>query len=205
MITIINYGIGNINAFVNIYKRLDIPVNIAATVDDLNNKVDKIILPGVGSFDYAMQRLTDSGMVDRLNELVLQEKKQVLGICVGMQLMAESSDEGTLNGLGWIKGQVKKLNVENIHHRSKLPHMGWNDVEPAKNHSIFNEINEKQLFYFLHSYYYKLENPENCLAVTHYGQTFASIIGKDNILGIQCHPEKSHEAGELFLKNFAKL
>ncbi|MCS3531763.1 imidazole glycerol phosphate synthase subunit HisH [Chryseobacterium sp. JUb7] len=204
MITIINYGIGNINAFVNIYKRFDIPVNIAVNVDDLNN-VDKIILPGVGSFDYAMQRLADSGMKDRLNELVLEEKKHVLGICVGMQLMAESSDEGTLDGLGWIKGHVKKINVENVHHRSKLPHMGWNDVEPTIHHPIFDKMNDKQLFYFLHSYYYKLQNPENCLGVTNYGEKLASVIGRDNILGIQCHPEKSHEAGELFLKNFAKL
>jgi imidazole glycerol-phosphate synthase subunit HisH len=204
MITIINYGVGNINAFINIYKKYDIPVKIASQVGDLDT-VDKLILPGVGSFDYAMQKLTDSGMRERLDDLVLKDKKKVLGICVGMQLMGLSSEEGVLDGLGWINGLVRKMDVTNIPHRSKLPHMGWNEVKPIIEHPLFRGLNTKEAFYFLHSYYFKVQNQQNCYAITEYGNNFASVIGLENIFGIQCHPEKSHQAGEIFLKNFAEL
>ncbi|MET3536380.1 imidazole glycerol phosphate synthase subunit HisH [Chryseobacterium limigenitum] len=204
MITIINYGVGNINAFINIYKKFDIQVKIASQVDDLED-VDKIILPGVGSFDYVMQKLNNSGMRERLDELVLKEKKHILGVCVGMQLMAKSSEEGIAEGLGWINGTVKKIDIENIHHRSKLPHMGWNEVESVADHPIFNNMNKKEFFYFLHSYYFHSENLENCYGVTDYGKKFTSIIRNGNVFGIQCHPEKSHKVGETFLKNFAEL
>jgi len=204
MITIINYGVGNINAFVNIYKKYNIPVKIASQISDLD-LVDKLILPGVGSFDYAMQKLNDSGMRERLDELVLRDKKKVLGICVGMQLMGLSSEEGCLNGLGWIDGVVKKMDVKNISHRSKLPHMGWNDIEPIIDHDLFKSFKNKEPFYFLHTYYFQVQKQENCYATTEYGNNFTSVIGLENIFGIQCHPEKSHHAGEIFLKNFAEL
>ncbi|MDN3691671.1 imidazole glycerol phosphate synthase subunit HisH [Chryseobacterium tructae] len=204
MITVINYGVGNINAFINIYKKHGIPTNIATHFRDLDH-VNNLILPGVGSFDYAMQMLNASGMRERLDELVLNEKKNVLGICVGMQMMAKSSEEGKSEGLDWIRGKVKKIDTSKINHRSKLPHMGWNTVKSIKDHVIFKDMQEEELFYFLHSYYFEVENDKNCYGLTHYGEDFASIIHEENIYGIQCHPEKSHIAGENFLKNFAKL
>ena len=133
MITIIDYGVGNIFAFQNVYKRLNIPSKIARTVEDLK-EVEKLILPGVGHFDYAMSQLNKSGMRVRLDELVMVEKKPVIGICVGMQMMAKRSDEGTMEGLDWVDAAIRKFDESTISHHTKLPHMGWNDVVPLKNH-----------------------------------------------------------------------
>jgi glutamine amidotransferase len=136
MITLIDYGVGNIFAFQNVYKRLDIPTKIAKTCEDLSD-AKKLILPGVGSFDYAMGQLNASGMREKLDELVLEQKVPVIGICVGMQMMGNRSDEGKLEGLKWIDSEILKFDENLIHQRTKLPHMGWNDVTPVKNHSLF--------------------------------------------------------------------
>jgi len=204
MITIIDYGVGNIYAFQNVYKRLNIPTKIAKTAVDLSD-VDKLILPGVGSFDYAMTQLNNSGMRERLDELVLEEKKPVIGICVGMQMMANSSDEGKLDGLRWIDASVKKFDETTIKCVTKLPHMGWNDVSPIQNHPLFIGLENDALFYFLHSFYFHCNDQSDSIAQSDYGINFTSSVNHDNIYGIQFHPEKSHHYGEMLLHNFSKI
>lgn len=204
MITIIDYGVGNISAFQNVYKRLDISTRIAKSVEDLQ-EVEKLILPGVGAFDYAMSQLNNSGMRERLDELVLKQKVPVIGICVGMQMMGNKSDEGQLEGLKWIDANIRKFDESTIHQRTKLPHMGWNDVYPKNNHPLFEGLEKNAIFYFLHSYYFECKNEKDILANSDYGVMFASAAHHDNIFGIQFHPEKSHQYGEKLLHNFAKL
>jgi len=204
MITIIDYGVGNVFAFQNVFKRLNIPSKIAKCENDLMGS-SKLILPGVGHFDYAMSQLNNSGMRDRLDELVLTEKIPVIGICVGMQMMAKKSDEGTLDGLCWIDAYVKKFDEATINHHTKLPHMGWNDVKPNENHPLFRGLEQEAIFYFLHSFYFKCSNQENSISKTDYGINFSSSVQHDNVYGIQFHPEKSHSYGERLLKNFANL
>ena len=204
MITIIDYGVGNVFAFQNVFKRLNIPSKIAKCENDLMGS-SKLILPGVGHFDYAMSQLNKSGMRDRLDELVLIEKIPVIGICVGMQIMAHKSDEGTLDGLCWIDACVKKFDEATINHHTKLPHMGWNDVKPNENHPLFKGLEQEAIFYFLHSFYFKCSNQKNSISKTDYGINFSSSVQQDNVYGIQFHPEKSHSYGERLLENFAKL
>lgn len=204
MITIIDYGVGNVFAFQNVFKRLNIPTKIAKSAEDLEN-VSRLILPGVGHFDYAISQLNNSGMRNRLDELVLAEKLPVIGICVGMQMMSKNSDEGDLEGLCWLDACVKKFDESNISHHTKLPHMGWNDVIPNNNHPLFQGLEHHAIFYFLHTYYFECSNNKNIIAKTDYGGTFASGVQQDNIFGIQFHPEKSHSYGEKLLENFAKL
>ncbi len=204
MITLIDYGVGNIFAFQNVFRRLDIPTKIAKSSQDLLD-AQKLILPGVGSFDYAINRLNDSGMREKLDELVLEKKIPVIGICVGMQMMGNRSDEGTEEGLKWIDGDILKFDEKLIQHRTKLPHMGWNDVIPVNNHSLFNGIEKDAIFYFLHSFYFKCKNPSDTIATSEYGISFSSAVNRDHIFGIQFHPEKSHHYGERLLHNFAIL
>ena len=204
MITLIDYGVGNIFAFQNVYKRLDIPTKIAKTHKDLSD-AKKLILPGVGSFDYAMGQLNASGMREKLDELVLEKKVPVIGICVGMQMMGNRSDEGKLEGLKWIDSEILKFDESLIEQRTKLPHMGWNDVTPVKNHPLFIGLDKEAIFYFLHSFYFNCNNPADSIAVSDYGLSFSSAVNKHNIYGIQFHPEKSHQYGEKLLHNFAKL
>lgn len=204
MIAIIDYGLGNIRAFTNIYRQLDIPVKIARKVEDLTD-VSKVILPGVGAFDHAMEQLEQSGMRQQLDELVIQNKVPVVGICVGMQMLAHSSDEGKLPGLGWIDASVKKFDVSKINWSTHLPHMGWNDVNPVKENGILKGLEKDAKFYFLHSYYFHCNDPLNTIATTDYGIEFSCAVNKNNIYGVQFHPEKSHQYGIQLLKNFAKL
>ena len=204
MITIIDYGIGNIGAFQNVFTRLNIPSRVAKNKSDLEN-VSKIILPGVGSFDYAINQLNFSGMRDRLDKLVLMEKTPVLGICVGMQMMGRKSQEGSLKGLNWIDGEVLKFDESLINHRVKLPHMGWNEADPIKKNKLFEGLNKNSIFYFLHSFYFKCREENNTIAISNYGISFSSAISYQNIYGIQFHPEKSHSNGEKLLKNFALI
>lgn len=204
MITIIDYGVGNINAFVNVYKRLNIQTKIAKTTADLEDAT-KLILPGVGHFGHAMTELINSGMREKLDELVLVKKLPIIGICVGMQMMANSSDEGKLEGLNWINATVKKFDESKINQVTRLPHMGWNDVHPVVSHPLFEGLEKDALFYFLHSYYFECNVPADILATSEYGGEFACAVYHDNVYGIQFHPEKSHHYGEKLLHNFAKL
>ena len=204
MITIIDYGVGNINAFVNVYKRVNVPVKIAKTAWDLQD-AQKLILPGVGHFDHAMKQLNGSGMRDQLDHLVLNKKIPVIGICVGMQMMANYSEEGNVDGLKWIDATVRKLDETKIDHVTRLPHMGWNDVKPVKEIALFKGLENDAIFYFLHSYYFHCNRDEDVMAVSDYGVPFASAAHHDNIYGIQFHPEKSHHYGEILLHNFATI
>lgn len=204
MITIIDYGLGNVKAFANVYNSLNIPVTVANRVEKLKC-AEKLILPGVGSFDHAMERLQNSGMREMLDELVLKRHIPILGICVGMQILAHSSEEGQRAGLGWLAGEVKKFDVSKLKHDTHLPHMGWNDVEPQEHNHLFRGIEAGGRFYFLHSYYFYCCQKQNILAVTDYGGHFACAINSNNIYGVQFHPEKSHHYGVQLLKNFANL
>lgn len=200
MLTIIDYGLGNIAAIQNVYKQINIPTKLAQNSNDIVN-ASRLILPGVGAFDSAMKKLNASGMVDALNEVVLHKKTPILGICVGMQILANEGEEGVLPGLGWIKGKVKKLS-----HGLRLPHMGWNTISYQKNHhNLLNFTDEDVHFYFLHSYYFECEVAENILAQTQYGIEFSSIVNNGNIYGVQFHPEKSHRYGVMLLKNFSEI
>jgi imidazole glycerol-phosphate synthase subunit HisH len=206
MITIVDYGLGNIKAFANLYKKLNIELSYASNANELANAT-KIILPGVGAFDHAMQMLNDSGMRETLDELVLEKKVPVIGICVGMQMMADSSEEGQLKGLGWIPGTVKKFrrDTQVLDSQYPLPHMGWNSLEIARTSELFLGLDEKKRFYFLHSYYYEPSDKAHVIATANYGFEYACIVNKSNVYGIQCHPEKSHHNGVALLKNFASL
>ncbi|MBA3677878.1 MAG: imidazole glycerol phosphate synthase subunit HisH [Sphingosinicella sp.] len=203
MIAIVDYGLGNVHAFINIYKRLNIPAASARTAEELA-VAERIILPGVGAFDHAMERLQQSGMRDALDKLVQVDGKPVLGVCVGMQMMADRSEEGKRPGLGWIAGDVVRFDEKNFNHRTHLPHMGWNDVEPCVDEALFAGV-ESPKFYFLHSYHYAPAAEADILAKTTYGATFASALRRGKIFGTQFHPEKSHRWGVSLLANFAKI
>ncbi len=202
MIALVDYGLGNIQAFMHIYKRLNLPCIRATTVEELH-AADKIILPGVGAFDWAMQRLQASGMRETLDYLVLEKNVPVLGVCVGMQMMAQRSQEGEMDGLGWIPGEVKRFDEALFKAKTHLPHMGWNDVRP-EDHPLFKDLTCPQ-FYFLHSYYFSPNAQQQMLARTDYGERFASAVYNQHIFGVQFHPEKSHHWGVQLLKNFAEL
>jgi glutamine amidotransferase len=205
LIAIVKYGLGNIQAFANIYRRLSIPICLATTTDELA-LADKIILPGVGAFDWAMTLLSDSGLRDCLDDLVLGQKRPVLGVCVGMQIMARSSEEGRLPGLGWLDAEVKRFDEAAFIPKIRLPHMGWNDVLPQECDSVFRGMETEARFYFLHSYYFLPRLDEEVLGGTDYsGFSFASAVRSENIFGVQFHPEKSHQWGIQLLKNFAEM
>lgn len=206
MVGIINYGVGNISAFVNIYKELSIPLKIVSCKEELSG-ITKIILPGVGHFDYAMSKFEESGMKEEIDHMVIAKKIPVVGICVGMQMMANRSDEGQLKGLGWIDADVKRFD-RNLTFRNinlPLPHMGWNDVNPVSNSLIFSGLEKESRFYFLHSYYFVCNNQSDVIATSEYGGQFTCAANYGNVYGIQFHPEKSHKYGIQLLKNFAEL
>jgi glutamine amidotransferase len=204
MIAIIDYGLGNIKAFANVYKRLDISSVIATSRTDLKD-ANKLLLPGVGSFDQAMGLLEKSGMKQLLDELVLEKNVPILGICVGMQILANSSEEGTRSGLGWIRGEVRKFDFSSNGNCLSIPHMGWNDISLLKQSDLFNDLHNDTRFYFLHSYYFRCTDAQDVVAVTDYGYKFASVVNSGNVYGVQFHPEKSHHWGTRLLENFANL
>lgn len=204
MIAIIDYGLGNIRAFQNVYERLNIPVKVAKYPEDLENS-SKIILPGVGSFDYAINQFNESGMRNEVENLIFNYRIPVLGICVGMQMLARSSEEGKMPGLGWIDGKVKKFNPNFIQFKTTLPHMGWNSIKKKRENALLSQLDENSKFYFLHSYYFHCENDKNILCETEYGITYSSAVNKENIYGVQFHPEKSHSYGIQLLLNFSNL
>jgi imidazole glycerol-phosphate synthase subunit HisH len=204
MITIVDYGVGNISAFLNVYRRANIAATIAKTPADLE-AATKIILPGVGAFDHAMTRLEESGMQQTLAGLVLDCKIPVLGVCVGMQMFAHGSDEGNRPGLGWIDGRVRSFAAWEPARDFPSPHMGWNDVRPVAGSRLFEGLDADARFYFLHSFFFECARPRDSLAVAHYGGDFSSAVHVGNVFGVQFHPEKSHHFGTRLLKNFAEL
>ena len=204
MIHIVDYGLGNNSAFQTLYKRQDIPAVAVSTAQELA-KADHILLPGVGSFDHAMRLLNASGMRETLDHLVKDRKVPVLGICVGMQILGDSSDEGQDAGLGWIPGRIRDLGGRGPAHQGlPLPHMGWNDVTPTRPAALLNGIADPR-YYFLHSFYFDNSDPADSAATASYGGDFTCIVNRDNVWGVQFHPEKSHSFGVALLKNFAEL
>ena len=203
MIGIIDYGLGNVLAFSNVYKRLHVPATVVRTAAELA-EASRLVLPGVGAFDHAMELLQESGMRETLDELVLSRKVPVLGVCVGMQILAPRSEEGRLPGLGWIAGEVRKFDVARLP-QLRLPHMGWNDVRPVGSSRLFAGLENDARFYFLHSYYFECERGGDVLANADYGETFTCAVHSNNIFGVQFHPEKSHHYGTRLLQNFAEM
>lgn len=203
MITIVDYGLGNVRAFENIYRRLGIPIQSAKSANELVTAT-KLILPGVGAFDWAVQRLDDSGMREQLNELVLEKKIPVLGVCVGMQIMARASEEGKKSGLGWIDAEVKGFDASCFYQKMPIPHMGWNKVSVCNNCRLFDGIDDCK-YYFLHSYYLEPRDAQVTVGLTSYGKDFTSAIAHENIYATQFHPEKSHQWGIKLLSNFAGI
>lgn len=205
MIRLVDYGVGNIQAFLTLFKRMGIKAQRAETAQQLDGS-SKLILPGVGHFDHAMQRLNNSGLREKLEELVLGKQVPVLGVCVGMQMLADSSEEGELPGLGWVPGRVCAFAHNPLTQNLPMPHMGWNTLRPAANSILFsNGFEADPQFYFLHSYYFDALNKSDVAATAHYGIHFDAVVSSGHIHGIQCHPEKSHHWGAQLLKNFAEL
>lgn len=202
-IAIIDYGMGNLHSVKRKFERIGARVFVTSVPNDLAN-ADKIVLPGVGHFAMAMQNLAKAGMIDALNEAVLKRSKPILGICLGMQLFANSSEEGNVRGLGWIDADVVRFNVKETV-RFKVPHMGWNEIAAEKESPLLQGLPPKSEFYFVHSYYFVCHDAADILCQTDYAYPFTSAVSKDNIYGVQFHPEKSHDAGEAMLKNFVNL
>jgi glutamine amidotransferase len=202
VISIVNYGSGNIQAICNIYGRLGVPYIVASKPDEVRAG-DKIVLPGVGAFDQAMSELERSDLRAVLDECVLGSRRPILGICVGMQLLAQSSEDGGGPGLGWIAGHVRKFDRSRFTGVGRLPHMGWNTVAMTRDNGLLRGIDLSRGFYFLHSYYFSCDEPADELARTDYGGEYACAVNRGNVYGVQFHPEKSHQAGIQLLKNFA--
>ncbi len=203
MITIVDYGVGNLASINNMLKKVGAQARISAAAEDIAT-ADKLILPGVGAFDTCAEKLQQSGLTALLNKKVLEDRTLVLGICVGHQLLAEGSEEGVLPGLGWIKGRVVKFKQELLPAGVKIPHMGWTNVVLDKPSPLFDNMYEEPRFYFVHSYYIAPDRGEDVLLTADYGYPFTAGVEHDNIMGVQFHPEKSHKFGMKLLENFVK-
>lgn len=203
MINIIDYGAGNVGSVLNMIKHVGGQARIVSDPSSLING-GKILLPGVGSFDNAMTRLKNLNLIEPLKHLA-KINTPLLGICLGMQLLADSSEEGKMDGLGLIPGRVKKIHFDSEIGAYKVPHMGWNTVNPIKDHVLINGLQDDARFYFVHSYYYDCMNKEDELLQSHYGFDFTAGVQRGNIVGLQFHPEKSHRYGMQLLKNFIEL
>lgn len=205
MITIVDYGVGNVGAFLTVYKRLNIAARRATTAAELDGST-RLILPGVGDFDQAIRRLDASGMRPALDQLVLDRRIPVLGVCVGMQMLGRSSDEGRLAGLGWVDGQVRSFRSVPETAALPLPHMGWNDVVPGPAAGpMFRGLESDARFYFLHSFFFACDRADDAAATARYGVDFCTAVRSNNIAGVQFHPEKSHRWGMRLLDNFAGM
>lgn len=205
MIGLVDYGVGNIQAFLNVFKRLGVDARRVTTAAEFDG-VSRLILPGVGHFDHAMQRLNDSGLRSGLEERVLGANVPVVGICVGMQMLAQGSEEGKLPGLGWVPGRVRAFASHPLSEQLPMPHMGWNVLSPIPQTKLFSTgFDDQPQFYFLHSFYFDADSKADVVATAHYGFDFDAIVAHGHIYGVQCHPEKSHHWGEQLLKNFVEL
>jgi glutamine amidotransferase len=203
MIVIVDYGMGNLRSIRNKIERLDASVIISSNLDDIE-RADRLILPGVGAFDAAMTNLKRLGIIPVLNKKVLADRTPILGICLGMQLFSKFSEEGNVEGLGWIDARTIRFNFGGNGHGLKVPHMGWNSIDVRKPSLYLDGIDLNANFYFVHSYHVRCNDPDDVLATTSYGIEFASMVQRDNIIGAQFHPEKSHFHGVRLLENFAR-
>lgn len=199
MLVIVDYGAGNLLSIKNMMKKVGVEVHISSSVKDIANAA-KLILPGVGAFDYGMQQLHDSGLIEVLNEKVLVQKTPVLGICLGMQLLTKSSGEGKMPGLGWIDANTVRFRMED-HPGLKIPNMGWLDVQTKRPSRLLENLQESR-FYFVHSYHVECKDQGDVILASEYGYEFVCGVEHGNIVGVQFHPEKSHKYGMQLLKNF---
>lgn len=202
MIFIVDYGMGNVGSLTNMFGRMGEEVAVASNTNDVL-RANKLVLPGVGSYKAAMQRINEiNGLREALDTKALNHRIPILGVCLGMQLLTESSQEGSAEGLGWIPGNTKKFEkIGDI----KIPHMGWNEVKLVQKSEFTESINDESKFYFVHSYYVDVLDKQNSLLTTDHGLRFDSAIIRENIVGVQFHPEKSHKHGMKLLRSFAKL
>lgn len=203
MIVVVDYGVGNLGSIVNMFKKVGIKA-VASSDPALIESAEKLILPGVGAFDAAMRKFQETGLVPVVGHLVKEKKIPVLGLCVGLQLMTKSSEEGQLPGLGWFDAETIRFTFDSEHAHLKIPHMGWNTAHICREHPLVVDWDEEARFYFVHSYHVVAKDKGDVLAETEYGVIIHSILGRDNIMGTQFHPEKSHKFGMRLLKNFAE-
>lgn len=201
MIAILDYGSGNVSSIANMFKKIGVD-SIVTNDNAAIGAADKIILPGVGHFDFCMEQLQKAPFFETLLKEVLENKKPVMGICVGCQMLMESSEEGNKKGLGWIKGNVVKFSREKMPPQYTVPHMAWCDVIPARGAALYEGIHEPR-FYFAHSYHVVCADEKNQTAVAHYGYDFTASVQHENITGVQFHPEKSHSFGMQLYTNYA--
>lgn len=204
MIVIVDYGLGNLGSMLNMLKKISANAIVSSDHDTIE-QADKLILPGVGSFDAGMRNLTERNMIPLLNKMILEQKVPILCVCLGMQLLGMRSEEGQLHGLGWLDAVTIRFNLQDANANLKIPHMGWNRLNILRALPLFADLEEENRFYFVHSYHVVCANPDNILATTSYGIDFTSAVVKDNIIGVQFHPEKSHKFGMRLLKNFSEL
>lgn len=204
MITIVDYGMGNLGSVKNMLKKVGEKAIVSSDKEAVRT-ASKLLLPGVGAFDNAMQHLDELGLIEIIKEKVLVDKTPILGICLGMQLLTKGSEEGTREGFGFVDAYAKKFDFSSLHTKLPVPHMGWNKVRLQKESKLIQENKEREnRFYFVHSYAVQCEKSEDILTTTHYGYDFVSSFEKDNILGCQFHPEKSHTFGMKLFQNFVE-
>lgn len=203
MIAIINYGLGNLTSIQNMFRRLGIDCVITSDVNEIRN-ASRLLLPGVGHFKKGMANLVESGLVGLLNELVLEQQKPILGICLGAQLMTKHSEEGGVDGLGWVDANTVRFDSTKLNNLP-IPHMGWTDINVTRNSGLLDGIPEDPRYYFVHSYHFDFEQPEEVIATSKYGYEFACAFNKGNVYGAQFHPEKSHKFGMKVFENFSKI
>lgn len=201
MIVIVDYGLGNLGSIKNMLKKIGVESEISGDPEKIK-QATKLILPGVGAFDNGMQNLNDLGLTEVLNDRVIKNKIPILGICLGMQLMTKSSEEGKLPGLGWIDASTQKFNFLENKNKLTIPHMGWEMVKQEKQSKLLEGMYDEPRFYFVHSYFVKATKQNDVLLTTVYDNDYVSGFESGNILGVQFHPEKSHKYGMVLLKNF---
>jgi glutamine amidotransferase len=202
MIVVVNYGMGNLGAIVNMLHKIGVEAMLSSSVTDIE-RADKLILPGVGAFDSGVRNLNEMGLINILTMKAVEEKIPILGICLGMQLLTKRSGEGKLPGLGWLDAETVRFTFKNAQENLKTPHMGWNELFIRKPSYLFHDVHELPRFYFVHSYHVICHEAEDILTTTLYGYEFVSAVQRKNIMGVQFHPEKSHRFGLRLLKNFA--
>lgn len=204
MIVILDYGMGNVGSIANMFNKIGAQVRVSSKLDDIRS-ADKLVLPGVGSFDHGMKNLRERGFEEILKEKVIIEGIPILGVCLGMQLFSMCSEEGIEAGLGWIKAETIRFSFDSATCELKVPHMGWNTVDVAKRNPLISTDKEEQRYYFVHSYHVVCNEPNDVLATTHHGYEVTAAFSHNNIYGVQFHPEKSHRFGMLLMKNFVEL
>lgn len=204
MIVIVDYGLGNLGSVLNMLKKVRAEA-VVSSDPAVICEASKLILPGVGSFDSGMRNLGNRGLIPVLEERVLRHGTPILGLCLGMQLFTKRSEEGEIPGLGWIDAETVRFNFDSATEKLRVPHMGWNTVEIVRAHGIYKDMFEEPRFYFVHSYHVKSSDPSIVLTTTRFGYDFTSSVAKENVVGVQFHPEKSHKYGMKVLKNFAEV